>query len=105
MHMFLVALAVSAVALMAVSGVLGVTTGWVPRPARRRIARPRLWGYGQLIGAAGAALWLFLGVLPARFDVLPLVGWCVFMASLGVQTLARRPAARIHRPAPADSAS
>ncbi|MFF8591087.1 hypothetical protein ACF061_06530 [Streptomyces sp. NPDC015220] len=91
MHMYLVVLGALAVTLMAVFGIAGITTGWVPPPARGRIARPGLWGYGQLTGAAGLALWLFLGVLPARFDALPLIGWFVFMGSLGVQTLARRP--------------
>ncbi|MFI6930409.1 hypothetical protein [Streptomyces sp. NPDC050287] len=71
---------------------------------RHRILRPKLWGYGQLIGAVGATLWMFLGVFPARLDVLPLIGWFVFMGSLGLQMLAQRPG-RTPVPPPTNSAS
>ncbi|WP_190012994.1 hypothetical protein [Streptomyces lucensis] len=91
MHTYLVIAGALAVGLMAASGIAAVTTGWVAPFARRRILRPRLWGYGQLSGAAGASLWMFLGVFRARFDAVPLVGWFVFMGSLGVQMLAQRP--------------
>ncbi|MGW4569101.1 hypothetical protein ACWEN3_44510 [Streptomyces sp. NPDC004561] len=91
MHMFLVVAAALVVALMVGFGVAGITTGWVIPLGRRRILRPKLWGYGQLTGAVGLALWMFLGALPHRFDVLPLVGWFLFMGALGLQMLAQRP--------------
>ncbi|NEA47084.1 hypothetical protein [Streptomyces sp. SID10815] len=91
MHTILVVLGALAVGMMVVAGVGAVTTGWMPPPARRRVLRPKLWGYAQLTGAVGAVLWLFLGALPGRLGPLPVIGWCLFMGSLGVQTLARRP--------------
>ncbi|MER6033558.1 hypothetical protein ABT133_06550 [Streptomyces sp. NPDC001835] len=91
MNTFLVIAGALAVALMAASGLAAVTTGWVAPFGRRRVLRPKLRGYGQLLGAAAASLWMFLGVFPARFDVLPLVAWVVFMGSLGIQMLAQRP--------------
>ncbi|MFI5683834.1 hypothetical protein [Streptomyces sp. NPDC051636] len=104
MHMYVVVAGALVVALMAGFGIAGITTGWVLPPARHRILRPRLWGYGQLLGAAGAALWMFLGVFPARLDVLPLIGWFVFTGSLGLQMLAKRPG-RTPGPPPTNSAS
>ncbi|MFE2581358.1 hypothetical protein [Streptomyces sp. NPDC059378] len=89
--MYLVVAGALAVTLMAGFGIAAVTTGWVVPVGRHRVLRPKLWGYGQLIGAVGMSLWMFLGVFPARFDVLPLVGWFMFMGSLGVQWLAQRP--------------
>ncbi|MPY35250.1 hypothetical protein FNH09_29590 [Streptomyces adustus] len=91
MHMILVVLAVLAVAATAGFGIAGVTTGWVVPFGRHRVLRPKLWGYGQLLGAVGMSLWMFLGVLPAKFDTLPLIGWFLWMGSLGVQWLAQRP--------------
>ncbi|MFJ3303144.1 hypothetical protein ACIPSA_08500 [Streptomyces sp. NPDC086549] len=91
MHMYLVVAAVLVVTLMAVFGIAGITTGWVAPFGRRRVLRPKLWGYGQLLGAVGMSLWMFLGVFPGKFDVVPLVGWFLFMGSLGIQMLAQRP--------------
>jgi hypothetical protein len=91
MHMYLVAADVLLVALMVGSGLAGITRGWVIPFGRHRILRPKLWGYGQLMGAFGFSLWMFLGVLPTRFDLLALSGWFIFMASLGVTALAQRP--------------
>ncbi|MDQ1048353.1 hypothetical protein [Streptomyces sp. V4I2] len=91
MHMYLVVAGALVVALMAGFGIAGITRGWVLPLGRHRILRPKLWGYGQLLGAVGASLWMFLGVFPARFDALALLGWFVFMGSLGIQMLAQRP--------------
>jgi hypothetical protein len=91
MHIYLVVTAWLAVVLMAAAGIAGVTTGWVVPLGRHRVLRPKLWGCGQLLGAVGFALWMFLGVLPARLGVLPLLGWCLFMGSVGVGALAKRP--------------
>jgi hypothetical protein len=79
-------------------------TGWVLPLGRHRILRPKLWGYGQLLGAVGVSLWMFLGVYPARFDVLALIGWFVFTGSLGIQLLAQHPG-RTPVPSPTNSAS
>ncbi len=39
--------------LVAVVGVVAVTTGWTPPTARGRVVRPDVWGYGVLISALG----------------------------------------------------
>src|SRR4051812_1674087 len=91
MDMYLMVAGALVVTLMAGFGIAGITTGWGMPLRRHRVLRPKLWGYGQLLGAVGASLWMFLGVFPAKLDVLPLIGWFVFMGSLGVQTLAQRP--------------
>ncbi|MFB7113016.1 hypothetical protein [Streptomyces sp. NPDC056291] len=53
--------------LFAASGVAGITRGWVPPrlPTNRRpVHRPRLYGWGQLVGAFGilgsGVFWLVL---------------------------------------------
>ncbi|WP_158778669.1 hypothetical protein [Streptomyces cellulosae] len=104
MHMYLVVAGALAVTLMAGFGLAGVTTGWVLPLGRQRILRPKLWGYGQLIGAVGASLWMFLGVFRERSGVLPVIGWFVFLGSLGIQMLAQRPG-RTPVPPPTNSAS
>ncbi|MEU4926566.1 hypothetical protein AB0G54_08680 [Streptomyces yokosukanensis] len=71
---------------------MAVVTEWVPPFARRRVLRPRLWGYGTLVSAVGFALFMFLGPLAdAGLDVLPATGWCLWMAGMAVQYLGRRP--------------
>jgi hypothetical protein len=104
MHTYLVVAGALVVTLMAGFGIAGVTTGWVLPMGRHRILRPKLWGFSQLLGAVGASLWMFLGVFRARFDVLPLIGWFVFMGSLVVAKLAQRPG-RTPVPRPTNSAS
>ncbi|MEV6837648.1 hypothetical protein AB0N17_24595 [Streptomyces sp. NPDC051133] len=91
MHMYMVVAAVLIVASMVAFGVAALTTGWVMPFARRRVLRPKLHGYGQLIGAVGLSLWMFLGLIPRRFDVVPLIGWFLWMGALGLQMLAQRP--------------
>ncbi|MFF4020327.1 hypothetical protein [Streptomyces sp. NPDC001843] len=104
MHMYLEVVGALLVTLMAGLGIAAVTTGWVIPLGRHRILRPKLWGYGQLMGAVGASLWMFLGVFRARFDTLPLIGWFVFLGSLLVANLARRPGRTPSLP-PTNSAS
>jgi hypothetical protein len=102
MHMFLVVAAVVAVALMGVLGVLAVVGVWVPPVARRRVLRPRLWGYGALVSAVGLGLFMFLGPLAdAELEALPALGWGLWMAGMVIQILAQRPG----RPAPTKTAS
>ncbi|MEU8030912.1 hypothetical protein [Streptomyces sp. NPDC049099] len=91
MHMLLVVAAGLAVVFMVASGVAGIRTGWVIPIGRHRVLRPKLWAYGQLIGAVGLSLWMFLGIIPRRLDALPLIGWFLFMGALGLQMLAQRP--------------
>ncbi len=105
MHVYLVVAGALAVTLMAGFGIAGVTTGWVLPLGRHLIVRPKLWGYGQLLGAVGASLWMFLGVFRSRFDALSVTGWFVFMGSLGLQTLARRPGRTPVPPPPTNSVS
>lgn len=102
MHMFFVVAAVLAVTLMGVLGVLAVVGVWVPPVARRRVLRPRLWGYGALVNAVGLGLFMFLGPLAdAGLEFLPALGWCLWMGGMVVQFLAQRPG----RPAPTKTAS
>lgn len=104
MHMYLEVVGALLVTLMAVLGIAAVTTGWVIPLGRHRILRPKLWGYCQLFAAVGASLWMFLGVFPARFDTLPVIGWLMFMGSLVVGNLAQRPG-RTPKLPPTNSAS
>lgn len=60
MHMYLVVAAWLAVALFAAVGIASIVADWVPWPARRRVVRPRLWGYGTLVTALGLSLLLLL---------------------------------------------
>ncbi|WP_405990979.1 hypothetical protein [Streptomyces sp. NBC_00986] len=48
-------LAVAACLLMALSGVVAVTTGRMLPTVQGRVVRPELWGYGQLVFALGMA--------------------------------------------------
>lgn len=48
-------LAVVACLLVAVSGVVAVTTGRMLPTLQGRVVRPELWGYGQLVFALGMA--------------------------------------------------
>ncbi|MFD4561479.1 hypothetical protein ACFWP5_45425 [Streptomyces sp. NPDC058469] len=48
-------LAAVACLLVAVTGVVAVTTGRMPPTLRGRVVRPELWGYGQLVFALGMA--------------------------------------------------
>ncbi|GAA3830311.1 hypothetical protein GCM10022403_074400 [Streptomyces coacervatus] len=92
MHIYLVVAAWLAVALLAACGIAAVVADWVPRPARRRVVRPRLWGYGSLVSTLGLGLWMFLGpLMDAGLSPLPVIGWCLFMGGMIIQLLAQRP--------------
>ncbi len=93
MHMLLVVGAWLAVALLVAAGVVSVVTDWVPWPARRRVVRPRLWGYGTLLTALGLGLLLLLGPMEeAGAGIVAFAGYCVlFLAGFVVQALAQRP--------------
>ncbi|MEV6111982.1 hypothetical protein AB0L59_05545 [Streptomyces sp. NPDC052109] len=92
MHMFLVVTAVVAVGFMGVLGALATVAEWVAPMSRGRVARPRLWGCGALASAVGLGLYIFLGPLAdAGLDVLPVLGWCLWMGGMVVQFLAQRP--------------
>lgn len=97
MDMYLMVAGALATTVMAAAGVAALATGWVVPWGRTRTLRPRLWGYGSLVCAVGAALFMFLGPFtgpPPPQGVRGVVAWCGwvgFMAGLGIQVLARRP--------------
>lgn len=91
MHMYLVVAAAVAMALLAGAGIAAVTAGWVVPWGRSRVVRPKLWGYGALLSAAGGTFFVFLGPLAGAYGPLPWLGWLALMAGLGLQMLAQRP--------------
>lgn len=94
-HAILVVVSALAVTVLAVGGAAGVATGWVAPWGRSRVLRPRLWGWGSLIAATGAAVWMFVGPLNGRPHgasvYVAWAGWVVFMVGLLIQIRARRP--------------
>ncbi|MGW3512219.1 hypothetical protein [Streptomyces sp. NPDC000994] len=95
MAMGTTALALVVVAGVAVIGILGITTGWVPPVGWKKVLRPKLWGYGTLTAAVGMGAFLCLGPLssrPAAHFNLALVGMAVFFLGSFLQYLAQRPA-------------
>ncbi|MER5755654.1 hypothetical protein [Streptomyces sp. NPDC002088] len=106
MHWALVSLAVGCVTIYAVIGLAGIVTGWVPPWGRSRVLRPRLWGTGALLSAAGLSLFMFLGPLGDAQPLhvyLPLAGMGVNFVGLALQMLAQRPGRAL--PPPTMSAS
>lgn len=91
MYMFLLVLGVLIVVLGVVLGVVTLTTGWVPRGARRRVVRPELSGYGTLLGAVGFGLFDFLGPLGESHGYLPLLGIAIFLTGSGLQIASQHP--------------
>ncbi|WP_406473791.1 hypothetical protein [Streptomyces sp. NBC_01615] len=94
MHWYLVAFAVLAVTGLAGFGIATITTGWVPPWARRRVLRPKVWGYGSVLSAAGMSLFMFLG--PFRgpdADMTPyaMTGLAMFLAGTVLQAAGQRP--------------
>ncbi|MFD4950871.1 hypothetical protein [Streptomyces sp. NPDC058451] len=94
--MWTTALALVVVAGGAAIGILAITTGRVPTVGRKKVLRPKLWGYGSLTAAAGMGTFLLcLGVLgsrPAAHFNLALVGMAVFFLGSFLQYLSQRPA-------------
>ncbi|MFF7143763.1 hypothetical protein [Streptomyces nodosus] len=90
----LVGAAALVMAAVAAVGIVSVVTGWVPRWERRKVRRPRLWGYGALVSAVGMSVFVFLGpfddALSAR-TVLAFAGLAAWVLGAAVQMMARRP--------------
>ncbi|MGW2704467.1 hypothetical protein [Streptomyces sp. NPDC001340] len=93
MHMYLVVSAWLVVVLLAAGGIASIVADWVPWPARRRVVRPRLWGYGTLVTTLGLSLLLFLGPFDdAGFGDVGFFGYiALFLAGFIIQALAQRP--------------
>ncbi|MDN3026522.1 hypothetical protein PH203_32285 [Streptomyces sp. S.PB5] len=97
MHETLMVVAVVVLTAGAVIGLAAVIDGWmIPGRGRDKVLRPRMWGYGTLVGQAGIGTFLFLGPLdesrhPAFFPY-ALAGMAVFALGLYVQRLAMRSA-------------
>ncbi|MFE2823904.1 hypothetical protein [Streptomyces sp. NPDC059271] len=90
MHGYLVGLAVAAVAVGAGLGVAAVAASWVPPLIRRRIVRPRLWGWGALSGSLGMSLFMFLGPFHGPdADMTPyaMTGMALFLVGQALQML------------------
>ncbi|MEW2493169.1 hypothetical protein AB0942_06360 [Streptomyces nodosus] len=94
MYGVLVGAAALVMAAVAAVGMVSVVTGWVPRWERRKVRRPRLWGYGALVSAVGMSVFVFLGpfddTLSSR-TVLAFAGLAVWVLGAAVQMMARRP--------------
>jgi hypothetical protein len=94
MHGILVITAVLVLTAGLVIGLAAVTKGWlIPGRGRAKVLRPRVWGYGTLIGQAGIGTFLFLGPLHGpSMDHVPyaMAGMGVFALGLYVQRLAMK---------------
>ncbi|WP_158693134.1 hypothetical protein [Streptomyces viridochromogenes] len=102
MHGILVTPAALCVAAGVAMGVAGIVTGWVPPWGRRRIVRPRLWGYGSVVGSVGIGGYSSLGSFdgPAsRHAGIAIAGGAVFFVGLALQLPAQRPGRTPHEPA------
>ncbi|MEU5045250.1 hypothetical protein [Streptomyces griseorubiginosus] len=95
MHWVLMGLAVLAMTVVAAGGVAGITTGWVVPWGRPKVLRPRLWGYGSLVTAAGGTVWSVLGPMAGPPHLpsacVAWAGWVLFMAGLLIQSRSHRP--------------
>lgn len=94
MHWYLVGMAALAVTGLAGLGIAAITTGWVAPWGRRRVLRPKLWGYGSVVSAVGMSLFMFLG--PFRgpdADLTPyaMTGMTLFLAGSVLQVAGQRP--------------
>lgn len=105
MHWMLVALAALAVSGLAAIGIAGITTGWVPPWGRHRVLRPKLWGYGALVGAVGMSLFMFLGPFrgpDAEMTPYAMTGLAVFLVGTVLQMAGQRPGRTAVQPATTD---
>ncbi|PAZ09322.1 hypothetical protein CLM62_47015 [Streptomyces sp. SA15] len=91
MHTFMVVTAATLASLLVVLGIAGIAFDWVVPWARKKVLRPRLSGYGMLVGGVGFALFDILGPLDRAFGPLSLVGWFMFMAGLFLSWMSQRP--------------
>jgi len=84
-----------AVAALGGLGVVTLVTGWVAPWGRSRVLRPKLWGLGSVISAAGMGVFMFTGPFhglpdPALYPY-AITGWLVFFVGLAFQWRAQRP--------------
>ncbi|WRZ90824.1 hypothetical protein OHB54_18160 [Streptomyces sp. NBC_01007] len=96
-HWYLVGFATLAVTAQAGLGIAAITVYWVPPWIRRRVVRPKLWGWGALAAAVGMSLFMFLGPFSGPdIDMAPYVlgGMALFVAGQVVQMLGQRPGSR-----------
>ncbi|MGW6905257.1 hypothetical protein [Streptomyces sp. NPDC054940] len=96
MHEMLVVAAVVVLTAGLVIGGAAATKGWLlPGKGRAKIARPKVWGYGTLLGQAGMGVFLFLGPLEGSrnttFFPFAMAGMAAFAVGLYVQRLAQSP--------------
>ncbi|MER5470138.1 hypothetical protein [Streptomyces sp. NPDC002685] len=94
MHWYLVGLAALVVTAQAGFGIAAITTGWIPPWFRRRVLRPKQWGWGALTGAVGMSLFMFLGPFHGPdADLTPYAmgGLALYLASLVLLTMGQRP--------------
>ncbi|MFJ8994370.1 hypothetical protein ACIRQH_28705 [Streptomyces sp. NPDC102279] len=75
-------------------GVAAIATYWVPPWFRRRVVRPRLWGWGALSGSVGMSLFMFLGPFHGPdADMTPyaMTGVALFVVGQALQMLGQYP--------------
>lgn len=80
---------------VAVLGVLAIRSGWLLPPQRKHILRPRLFGYAQLLVAAGLAAQLAAAVAFSSDQVegsVRFAGLGVMLVAPGLIWAAQRPA-------------
>ncbi|MEU4170611.1 hypothetical protein AB0F46_27510 [Streptomyces sp. NPDC026665] len=97
MHWYFVGFAALIVIAQAGAGIAAITRYWIPPWMRRRVVRPKLWGWGTLVAALGWSLFAFLG--PFRgpdFTMAPYVlgGMALFIGGLVVQGMGQHPGRR-----------
>lgn len=81
--------------VVAALGVVAVRTGWLLPAQRKHIVRPRLFGWAQLLVAAGLALQVAAVVLvtdPAAQGYVRFAGLAVMLVAPGMIWAAQRPA-------------
>ncbi|MET7986266.1 MULTISPECIES: hypothetical protein [unclassified Streptomyces] len=102
MHWYLVGIAAVFVAAHAGFGIAAVTVYWVPPWLRRRVVRPKLYGWGALAGAVGLGLIMFPGPFHGRdADLTPtaMTGIPFFVVGMVLQGMSQHPGRRGALPA------